>query len=347
MSERSNKQIRLAKRPVGEVQHSDFKFTESALPELGENGILLQNLFIALDPALRNWMDDFDGSYIPPVQLGAVMSAVCLSRVIESKNPDFPVGTIVCGLAGWEQYTIAGADGSRQVPGLEIVQVEEGIPLSYYLSICGVTGLTSYFGMLRVGQPRAGDTVVISGAAGAVGSVAGQIAKRHVDCRVVGIAGSAEKCRWLTEELGFDAAINYRETNEMASALRDACPEGIDVFFDNVGGETLDAALLNLAMGALVIMCGTISNYNNDVDDRAGPENMWQLLVKNARIEGFTVAYYGAEWAQTTAVLSQMVKAGELKHREQIVEGLDNTIDAFRGLFVGANQGRLMIKLAE
>tara|TARA_B110000503_G_scaffold119739_1_gene181804 strand:- start:867 stop:1910 length:1044 start_codon:yes stop_codon:yes gene_type:complete len=347
MPERSNTQIILAKRPVGEVQNTDFQFQESVIPALGENGILLQNLLIALDPALRSWMDDFDGSYIPPVQLGAVMSAVCLSRVVESRNPDFPVGTIVRGLAGWEHYTIAGADGARQVPGLEIVQVDEGIPLSYYLSICGTTGLTSYFGMLRVGQPRSGDTIVISGAAGAVGSVAGQIAKNNVDCRVVGIAGSAEKCRWLTEELGFDVAINYRETADMTSALRDACPQGIDVFFDNVGGEILEAALLNLAMGARIVMCGTISNYNNDVDDRSGPENMWQLLVKNARIEGFTVAYYGAEWAQTTLKLAQMVKSGELKHREQIVDGLDNTIDTFRGLFVGANHGRLMVKLAD
>ena len=186
-----------------------------------------------------------------------------------------------------------------------------------------------------------------SRAAVAVGSVAGQIAKNNVDCRVVGIAGSAEKCRWLTEELGFDVAINYRETADMTSALRDACPQGIDVFFDNVGGEILEAALLNLAMDARIVMCGTISNYNNDVDDRAGPENMWQLLVKNARIQGFTVAYYGAEWAQTTLKLAQMVKSGELKHREQIVDGLDNTIETFRGLFVGANHGRLMIKLAD
>ena len=156
MPERSNNQITLAKRPVGEVQSTDFQFKESVIPALGENGILLQNLLIALDPALRSWMDDFDGSYIPPVQLGAVMTAVCLSRVVESRNPDFPVGTIVRGLAGWEHYTIAGADGARQVPGLEIVQVDEGIPLSYYLSICGTTGLTSYFGMLRVGQPRSG-----------------------------------------------------------------------------------------------------------------------------------------------------------------------------------------------
>lgn len=342
-----NRQIRLVARPHGPVKDEDFQFTEEPVPELGENQVLLQNLYFALDPALRGWMDDFNESYIPPVELGAVMSASCISRVIESNNPDFPVGTIVRGLGGWELYSVVGSSGSRQVPGLEVITPREGIPLSNYLSICGTTGLTSYFGLERVVQPKAGETLLVSGAAGAVGSVVGQLAKRACDCTVVGIAGTEEKCRWLTEELGFDAAINYREVADMTAKLHEVCPQGIDAFFDNVGGEILDAALLNINMGARVIMCGTISNYNNELDDRAGPANMWQLLVKNARIEGFTVAYFGAEWGEGTQALAEMVSRGELKFKEQIVEGLDQTLPTFRTLFTGGNDGRLMIKLAD
>ncbi|MFK8021728.1 MAG: NADP-dependent oxidoreductase [Pseudomonadales bacterium] len=347
MADQLNRQIRLMKRPDGPIKDSDFATTEEPLQALEENQVRLQNLYFALDPALRGWMDDFNDSYIPPVPLGSVMLTTCISRVIESNNTDYPLGSITRGLGAWELFSTVGAGGSRQVPGLEILDIDPAIPLSNYLSICGTTGLTSYFGMLDVGVPKDGETILVSGAAGAVGSVAGQLAKRAANCRVVGLAGSEEKCAWLRNELGFDVAINYRESSDMRATLAEACPEGIDLFFDNVGGEILDAALLNLNFKARVLMCGTISNYNNEVDDRAGPANMWQLLVKNARIEGFTVAYFAERWAEGTAELASMVKNGELKHKEQIVEGLDNTLDTFRGLFNGANQGRLIIKLAD
>lgn len=343
MSERINRQIRLKSRPGGPIQHSNFLATEESVPALGDNQVLLQNLYFALDPALRGWMDDFHESYIPPVELGTVMSATCIAKVIESNNPDYPVGSITRGLGGWEQFSVVGGEGSRQVPGMEILNIDESLPLSNYLSICGTTGLTSYFGMLDVGQPKDGETVLVSGAAGAVGSVAGQLAKLNANCRLVGLAGSQEKCDWLRDELKFDEAINYRETTDMRATLAAACPDGIDLFFDNVGGDILEAALLNLNFKARILMCGTISNYNNEVDDRAGPANMWQLLVKNARIEGFNVAFFGARWGEGTAELAKLVKAGKLQHKEQIVAGLDNTIDAFAGLFTGANEGRLIV----
>lgn len=343
----NNRQIRLQSRPAGAVEHSNFSLTEEPVADIADNQVLLQNLYFALDPALRGWMDDFHDSYIPPMALGSVMLTTCISRVVVSKNPDYPVGSITRGLGAMELFSTVGGEGSRQVPGLEVLQLDSELPLSNYLSICGTTGLTSYFGMLEVGQPKDGETVLISGAAGAVGSVCGQLAKRAANCRLVGVAGSEEKCTWLRDELGFDSVINYREAADMRAAVAEHCPDGVDLFFDNVGGEILEGALLNLNFKARVIMCGTISNYNNELDDRAGPANMWQLLVKNARIEGFTVAYFAQRWAEGTHELAQMVKRGELKHKEQIVDGLDNAIDAFAGLFTGANQGRLMVKLAD
>ncbi|MFK7730362.1 MAG: NADP-dependent oxidoreductase [Pseudomonadales bacterium] len=347
MSNITNRQIRLMARPDGPIQENIFQTTEQPVAALADNQVLLQNLYFALDPALRGWMDDFHDSYIPPIELGAVMSATCISRVVQSKNPDYPEGSITRGLGAWELYSVVGGEGSRQVPGLEVLTVDPELPLSNYLSICGTTGLTSYFGMLDVGQPKDGETVLISGAAGAVGSVAGQLAKRAANCRLVGTAGTDEKCAWLRDELGFDSVINYRKVNDMRAALAEHCPDGIDLFFDNVGGDILEGALLNLNFRARILMCGTISNYNNDLDDRAGPANMWQLLVKNARIEGFTVAYFASRWGEGTAELARMVKRGELHYKEQIVDGLDNTIEAFSGLFTGANEGRLLIKLAD
>lgn len=340
-----NRSIKLIRRPVGEVKDSDFEWQQEELPALLENQVLLQNLYIALDPALRNWMDDDPNSYIPPVQLGEVMSASCLSRVVESRHPDFPIGTITRGLGSWSEYSIVGSDGARQVPGLETLKPEAGLPLSNYLSLCGTTGLTAYFGLLEVGQPKEGETILISGAAGAVGSIVGQLVKNKGNCHIVGIAGSKEKCAWL-QEIGFDAVINYRDCENMEEAIRQACPDGIDLFFDNVGGEILDAALMNLNFKARVLMCGTISNYNDDLDQRPGPKNMWQLLVKNARIEGFTVGYYGARWPEATKELAAMTLKGELKGKEHIVYGLDELLPAFRGLFHGENQGRLLVELA-
>jgi NADPH-dependent curcumin reductase CurA len=343
-----NKQIRLVKRPSGLVVESDFERTEEEIAPLKDGQVLIKHLYLALDPALRNWMDDYAHSYLPPVELGDVMGSICLGKVVESRHPDFQAGDITWGLGGWEQYRIMTADSNRQVQGLMVMHPDPDLPLSHYLSVCGTTGLTGYFGMLEVGQPKAGENILISGAAGAVGSVAGQVAKSAVECNLVGIAGSDEKCQWLRDELGFDKTINYKTCTDMSAAISAACPGGIDVFFDNVGGDILNAAIMNLNFRARILMCGAISQYNReDHYNQPGPTNLWQLLVKNARIEGFTVAYYAERWAEATITLEDMVKSGELKFKEEVVEGLENAISAFQKLFSGANSGRLIVKLAD
>ena len=346
MSTRMNRQVRLAARPKGIIKDSDFTMTEEPVPEVGDGQVLVKTLYFPLDPAIRNWMDDYRHSYVPPIQIGDVMSATVLGKVIESRNPGFSPGDITWFFGGWEDYAVMDVAGIGQVRGLTKMEIDPAIPMSNYLSICGTTGITSYFGLLHVGRPQLGETVLVSGAAGAVGSVVGQIAKNLRQCRVVGIAGGPEKCAWLTDELGFDAAIDYKNTADMTAAIGEACPGGADVFFDNVGGEILDAALMNLNFGARVVMCGTISNYGEGVDV-PGPRNMWQLLVKNARIEGFTVAYYNEQWPIATRLLHKWRTAGFIKFREEVVEGLENAVGTFRKLFTGENRGRLIMKIAD
>jgi len=348
VTELKNRCIRLVARPVGHPKPTDFQFDETTIPSLGPGDILVRHLYIALDPALRNWMDDDPDSYIPPVALGDVMGAVCLGQVVDSRDEAYAPGDLTWGIGGWEEYRVANADQLRQNPTImPLAARDPELPLSNYLSICGTTGLTSYFGVMRVGRPAPGETLLVSGAAGAVGSVAGQIGRQVCGARVVGIAGTDEKCRWLTEELGFDAAINYRTETDMKAAIGAACPDGVDVFFDNVGGETLDAALMHLNFGARVVMCGRISTYDQDYRNRPGPYNLWQLLVKNARIEGFTVAYYHAEWPAVTGILAGWAKRGFVQFREEIVEGLDAILPAFDRLFSGENHGRMIVKLAD
>ena len=343
---RLNQQIRLARRPRGLVQPDDFRRTQAPVPDLNDGQVLVRHLYLALDPAIRNWMDDYRDSYVPPLELDAVVGAITLGQIVDSRNPGFSAGDITWHFGGWEEYSVIDVEGVGQVRGLTKMKVDETVPLSNYLSVCGTTGLTAYFGLLNVGQPKLGDTVLVSGAAGAVGSIVGQIARFDRSCRVIGIAGGPEKCRWLTEDLRFDTAIDYKDTDDLRAAIAEACPDGVDVFFDNVGGDTLDAALMNLSMGARVVMCGMIANYGEGVDV-PGPRNLWQLLVKNARLEGFTVAQYAADWARATRVLERWYKSGLLQHREEVVPGLENTVDAFRRLFTGENRGRLIVKLAD
>ncbi|MEO0996906.1 MAG: NADP-dependent oxidoreductase [Pseudomonadota bacterium] len=344
MSQRMNRQIRLIARPGGLPKPADFETTTTPVPDIDDGQVLVRHLYLALDPAIRNWMDDYEDSYIPPIQLGDVVTAISIGQVVESRHDDFAPGDLTWHIGGWEEYRVLGIDGMRQVRGLTKLAPDPELPLSNYLSICGTTGLTSLFGMLDVGRPALGDTVLVSGAAGAVGSVAGQIAKNVRQCRVVGIAGGAEKCRWITEECGFDVAIDYKDTADMRTAIAAACPNGIDVFFDNVGGDILDAALMNLNFGARVVMCGSISNYGEGVDS-SGPKNMWQLLVKNASVAGFTVAHYGDKWDEGTRLLERWRKAGFIQSREEVVSGLDNTLDTFLKLFTGGNRGRLLMKI--
>jgi NADPH-dependent curcumin reductase CurA len=277
-----NHQFRLAARPVGAVKRSDFTYSGEALRELADGEVLVQIQYVSLDPAMRGWLNASEDSYMPPVAIGEVMRAIAVGRVTASNNAGFAVGDHVSGLMGVQEYAISNGQGLNKVnPALA--------PLPMFLSVLGMTGLTAYFGLFEVGQPKAGDTVVVSGAAGAVGAIVGQLAKAH-GARVIGIAGGADKCRYLVDELGFDAAIDYKN-EDVAAALKQHAPAGVDVFFDNVGGDILDTVLNRLARGARIVICGAISQYNSTGAIK-GPSNYMQLLVKRASMRGVMVADY-------------------------------------------------------
>ncbi len=335
----TNHQFRLAARPVGLPKRSDWKYVEEPVRDPGAGEVLVKTLYVSLDPAMRGWMNE-GRSYIAPVGIGEVMRAGGAGRVIGSKNPAFAVGDHVTGMLGAQEYALFGADAAK---GLTKVDPKLA-PLPVYVGALGVTGLTAYFGLLEVGQPKAGDTVVISGAAGATGMVAGQIAKIK-GCRAVGIAGGPEKCNYIVKELGFDAAIDYKKEN-VVEALRKHCPQGINVYFDNVGGDILDAALANLARGARVVICGAISQYNSTTGIK-GPSNYLSLLVNSARMEGFVVFNYLARYGEAAREMAGWIKAGKLKSKEDIVEGFQTFPDTLLKLFRGENLGKLMIKVAD
>lgn len=329
-------QFQLASRPVGNVKRSDFNYVKQTLRDTTDGEVLVKNLYISLDPAMRGWMNESKNSYIPPVGIGEVMRALAVGRVVASSNPKFAVGDHVSGLLGMQEYAYSNGQGLNKVdPKLA--------PLPLYLSTLGMPGMTAYFGLLEVGQPQAGDTVVISGAAGAVGTVVGQIAKIK-GARVVGIAGGADKCRYLTEDLGFDAAIDYK-TDDIAAALKQYCPDGINVFFDNVGGDMLDIALAQLAFGARVVICGAISQYNNTTPIK-GPSNYLNLMVKRATMKGVMVSDFYPRAAEAAMVMGGWISSGKLKSREDIVDGFDTFPETFQKLFTGENHGKLIIKVA-
>jgi len=276
-------------------------------------------------------------SYIPPVELGAVMRAGTLSQVVQSRNPKFQPGDVVVAMSGWQEYEVSNGRGLMKTSPIA------GHPLTVYMGVLGMTGLTAYFGLLDVGMPVAGDTVLISGAAGATGSIVGQIAKIK-GCRVVGMAGSADKCKWLVEELGFDAAINYK-TEDVDQAIRKACPKGINVYFDNVGGPILDKALKYIRQGARVVICGAISGYNNTVA-APGPSNYVSLLVNRARMEGFIVFDYAKRFTEAVMEMAGWLIEGKLRYHEDIIQGIENCPTAIIRLFSGANTGKQLIQVA-
>ncbi len=332
----TNHQFRLARRPEGAVQRSDFDYIGEALRALGDGEVQVKISHISLDPAMRGWMNASEDSYMPPVAIGGVMRAIALGQVTESQNPKFAVGDFVSGLLGVQEYAISDGHALNKVdPRLA--------PLPTFLGTLGMPGLTAYFGLLEVGQPKQGETVLVSAAAGAVGAVVGQIA-RIKGARVIGIAGGADKCRYLVEELGFDAAIDYKHDN-VAAALKQHAPKGVDVYFDNVGGEILDAVLLNLAMQARVVICGAISQYNNQEVVR-GPANYLQLLVKRASMRGLMVADYYPRAMEAIMAMGGWIKSGQLKTREDIVVGLESFPETFQKLFDGANNGKLVLQVA-
>ena len=334
MTDQTNRQFLLAKRPVGAATRDTFTFQQVPVVQPEDGQILVKNEYLSLDPAMRGWMNE-GKSYIPPVALGDVMRALGVGKVIASAHPGFAVGDYVNGALGVQDYFVGEPRGFYKVdPKL--------VPLPVYLSALGMTGMTAYFALLDVGAPKAGDTVVISGAAGAVGSIAGQIAKLK-GCRVVGIAGGKEKCARLVDEFGFDGAIDYKSEDVLAGLKRE-CPKGVDVFFDNVGGDILDAVLSRLNFKARVIICGAISQYNNK-EAVKGPANYLSLLVNRARMEGFVVMDYADRYASAGQEMAGWLLKGQLKSKEHIVEGLESFPESLAKLFSGENHGKLVLKV--
>jgi NADPH-dependent curcumin reductase CurA len=330
-----NHQFLLAARPVGLPKPSDWRYTEQPIPQPGDGEVLVKVLYISLDPAMRGWMND-GRSYIAPVGIGDVMRALAAGEVIASNNPDVPVGAHVTGLLGVQEYAVTH--------GAAVVQVDTTLaPLPVYLSTLGMPGMTAYFGLLDIGQPKEGETVVVSGAAGAVGGVVGQLAKLK-GARAVGIAGGSDKCAYVVEELGFDAALDYK-AQDVGAALREHCPKGIDVYFDNVGGDILDAALAHLARHARVLICGAISQYNA-TEAVKGPSNYLSLLVNHATMTGFVVSDYGARYADGAKEMGGWLAEGKLVSREDVAVGFESFPDTLLRLFNGANTGKLVLRVA-
>ena len=331
MSE-DNRQWLLAARPVGMVKESDFELRSSPAPSPGEGQVLVRNRWLAFEPAMRGWMEDRP-NYIPPVGIGEVMRGMTVGEVIESRLAGYAPGDLVTGMLGWQEWTLA--DGSlRKLP--------EGTDPRLALSVLGLTGITAYFGLLDVGQLKEGDVVVVSGAAGATGSVAGQIARRK-GCRVVGIAGGREKCSWLTDEARFDASIDYK-SEDVGARLSELCPDGIDVFFDNVGGEVLDEVLARIARGARIVLCGSISRYSLE-ESPPGPRNYFRLTMQRGRMEGFVVMDFFHRYAEAAADLQKWVADGSIAWKADVQKGFENAPATLRRLYTGANFGKQLLEL--
>ncbi len=329
-----NEKLVLAKRPMGLPAADTWDLQSEEVSEIEEGQILVAQKYISLDPAMRGWINDRP-SYIPPVEIGAVMRAGSVGEVIKSKHEKFNEGDTVTGWGGVQHFAVSDGKGWFKVdPNLA--------PLPTYISTLGMPGMTAYFGILEVGQIKAGETVLVSGAAGAVGSVVGQIAKIK-DCRVVGIAGGPAKCAYIVDELGFDAAIDYK-AGGVKKAMRAACPDGVDVYFDNVGGDILDAALTQINRKARIVICGAISQYNNKEAVR-GPSNYLSLLVNRARMEGMVVLDYAKDYGKAAIEMSGWMQAGKLKSKEDVYEGIENFHETFLRLFSGEKMGKLVLKM--
>ena len=330
-----NHKFELAARPVGLPKRSDWNYKGEPVRDPADGELLVKILYISLDPAMRGWMNE-GKSYVPPIAIGEVMRALALGRVVSSKNPKFAFGDHVYGVLGVQEFAVTNGAGLTKVdPALA--------PLPVYLGTLGMPGMTAYFGLLDIGKPQPGQTVVVSGAAGAVGMVVGQIAKIK-GCHVVGIAGGAEKCSYLTKDLGFDAAIDYKSENVRA-AVQKHCPKGVDVYFDNVGGDILDAVLTQITRGARIVICGAISQYNSTTGIK-GPANYLSLLVNRASMTGMVVFDYANRYAEGAREMAGWMAAGKLKSREDIVEGLETFPDMLLKLFKGENTGKLILKVA-
>jgi NADPH-dependent curcumin reductase CurA len=330
-----NTQCRLAARPVGLPKPSDWEVVDKPVDDPTDGEFLVRVEYVSVDPAMRTWMNA-GRSYVPPVEIGEVMRAGGIGRVIDSRHRHFATGDEVYGVFGVQRYALSNGRG--------VTAVDTALaPAPVHLGALGVSGLTAYFGVIDIGRPEPGQTVVVSGAAGSVGSIAGQIA-RIKGCRVIGIAGGEEKCRWLVDELGFDAAIDYKAAS-LRPQLKAHAPNGIDIFFDNVGGEALEAALAGLARGARVVLCGAVSQYNT-TSASPGPTNYMQLLVARASMTGFVIFDYAQRYGEGVAQLAKWLRSGELRTREQVLHGdIGDFPEALLGLFRGENTGKLVLAL--
>ena len=332
-----NRKWVLKERPQGMVGREHFALVTEEVPEPGEGQFLARNLYLSCDPAQRSWLSR--DTYVPKIAIGETMRAGTTAQVVASRHPDYRPGDVVSGMFGWQDYALSNGRGF-----IPVTRLPPGVPIPLAMGVLGITGLTAYFGMLDAGSVREGDAVLVSGAAGATGSVAAQIAKLK-GARVVGVAGGPEKCRWLTGELGLDAAIDYR-AGDLGKRVAELFPKGIDVFFDNVGGEILEQALVRLAVHGRIVLCGAISFYN-DLDATA-PLRQWsRLLVSRGRVQGLLVTDYAARFGEAAAELGRWVGEGRLQHRVDIVDGLENAPDAFRRLFTGENLGKQLVRIAE
>ncbi len=335
----TNRQWLLTKRPNGLVTRDNFDYAENPIPQPDEGQVLVRNLYLSFDPTQRGWMEDRP-SYLPPVGLGEPMRAGSIGQVTESRHADFAVGDLVQTTGGWQDFVVATPN---QGP-MGLTKVPEGVTPQMMLSVLGITGLTAYFGLLDLGDPRPGETVLVSGAAGATGSVAGQIA-RIKGCRVVGIAGGSEKCRWLQEEAGFDAVIDYKQAN-VSEQIAAACPDKVDVYFDNVGGDILEAALQHINLRARIVMCGGISGYNA-TEPVPGPANLMNIITMRARMEGFIVLNYMPRAGEAIADLLQWISNGDLIYQVDLQQGFDNIPDTLQRLFTGKNLGKQLLQVDE
>jgi NADPH-dependent curcumin reductase CurA len=336
----SNLQFRLAARPVGLPKRSDWQETTETVREIVDGEIVVKALYLSLDPAMRGWMNDAR-SYIKPVAIGEVMRAGGVGVVVASKSPRFAVGDHVSGAIGVQQYYVGAADDKAAA----VFKIDPAVaPLTTWMNTLGMPGMTGYFGLIEAGQPKAGETVVVSGAAGAVGMAVGQVAK-HLGCRVVGIAGGKEKCDFVVKELGFDACIDYKGSS-VKDGLKEHCPGGVDIYFDNVGGEILDTVLTRINMKARIVICGAISQYNNTAPVK-GPANYLALLVNRARMEGIVVFDYASRFHEGVATMAKWLKAGTFKSKEDVVEGIEHFPETLLMLFEGKNFGKLVLKVAD
>jgi NADPH-dependent curcumin reductase CurA len=340
----ANRQVRLARRPQGSATRDDWSFTTEPVGEPAEGGVLVKTLSLSLDPAMRGWMNE-GKSYIAPVEIGAVMRAGGVGRVVSSRNPAFAAGDVVYGTLGVQEYALVAQEQIKR-SGLSKIDLAAG-SITEWLNVLGMPGMTAYFGLMDIGQPKPGETVVVSGAAGAVGQTVGQLAKIK-GCRAVGIAGGQAKCDFVVNELGFDACIDYKAgPSAVRDGLKTHCPKGIDIYFDNVGGDILDAALAKITRGARIIICGAISQYNNTTAIQ-GPKNYLSLLMNRARMQGMVVFDYADRYHLAVAEMSAYLKDGRMKSREDVMEGgIDTFPEALTKLFTGENFGKLVLKVSD